>query len=89
MSNAEIQKLIRHERVDWMDNFDNTPPPGRSLLNDIENPRYGPTTPPISCCIFTKHRNGQISRCLREPIHGNLCYILKPGLILAPLCRLP
>jgi hypothetical protein len=68
MSNAEIQSLIRHESLDWMDNFDNTPPLGRSILNDIESPRFGPTNPPISCCIFTKHRNGQISRCLREPI---------------------
>lgn len=68
MTNSEIQSLIRHDCLDWLDNYDIANPPGKSILKDLENPHFGGVDPPISCCIFTKHRNGQISRCLREPI---------------------
>lgn len=68
MSTAELQTLLRHETLNWMDNYDILNPPGRPIFSDIENPRFGLFNPPIPCCIFTKHRNGQISRCIREPI---------------------
>jgi hypothetical protein len=67
MTNSEIQRHVKHNCLDWIDNYDISNPPGKSILQDIEHPRFNVAEPPITCCIFTKHRNGQISRCLREP----------------------
>lgn len=67
MTNSEIHRHIKHHSLDWIDNYDISNPPGKLILQDIEHPRFDIAEPPITCCIFTKHRNGQISRCLREP----------------------
>lgn len=41
------------------------------MFENIEDPdQFDTAEAPIPCCIFTKHRNGKITRCLREPIKG-------------------
>ncbi|CAD5216040.1 unnamed protein product [Bursaphelenchus okinawaensis] len=68
---ADLAKLIYPNFVDWLDDWDIMPAPGNALFENIEDPNhYDRGEPPISCCIFTKHRNGQVSRCLREPVKG-------------------
>ncbi|CAD5221996.1 unnamed protein product [Bursaphelenchus xylophilus] len=68
---SELTKEIWPNHPDWLDDWDIMPPPGDALFENIEDPNhYDRGEPPIPCCIFTKHRNGKISRCLREPIKG-------------------
>lgn len=60
MTNSEIQRLTQNSFIDFMDNYDISNLPGKPILNDIEYPNFAIAESPISCCIFTKHRNGQI-----------------------------
>ncbi|KAI6201870.1 hypothetical protein M3Y96_00888200 [Aphelenchoides besseyi] len=68
MDVSEIQRRILYHPVDYFDQYDIEQAPGLSILHGFQKTPYAAKTPSISCCIFTRHRNKRISRCLREPV---------------------